>query len=492
MEKKIPTKFIGEIEGNISQITPELSKGRLRIFYKGLNRNQGYITDEFANRLLSSLPYTPVVGIYNDLTKEFGGHNSDRNIANTYGVVPQQPNLSWEDHLDKDGIVRTYACCDVILFTGRYEAANRIIGKQQSMELDEPTIVGQWEIIDQYGTEAFVYTDARFIGLSVLGDNKEPCFEGSAFFELVTKFNNFMTANTSNGGKSMSVKNTTNTEVAENMTDYTASSDSVCGKKPEDSACEPKKEPEQADSAACEPKKDCKDQTDSAACEPKKDCEEQSDSVCKPKEDSACDPKKDSENQSDSACDPKKDSEEQADSACDPKKNSEQADSAACGTQEPKKDCEQSDSAACEPKKDCTIDCESQISELNTKISEKDSEILDLRNKISTYETEANNYKNLYNSLKADYDTLVTRNKEVLAEQKQAKLNEYTSFISETVVKDFESKLESYSSVDDLEKDLLFAAKPSLFANHDNFAPTSTYENEEDDLAELIRESIKK
>ena len=102
----------------------------LRIFYKGLNRNQGYITDEFANRLLSSLPYTPVVGIYNDLTKEFGGHNSDRNIANTYGVVPQQPNLSWEDHLDKDGIVRTYACCDVILFTGRYEAANRIIGKQ--------------------------------------------------------------------------------------------------------------------------------------------------------------------------------------------------------------------------------------------------------------------------------------------------------------------------------------------------------------------------
>ena len=61
MEKKIPTKFIGEIEGNISQITPELSKGRLRIFYKDLNRNQGYITDEFANRLLSSLPYTPVV-----------------------------------------------------------------------------------------------------------------------------------------------------------------------------------------------------------------------------------------------------------------------------------------------------------------------------------------------------------------------------------------------------------------------------------------------
>ena len=53
MEKKIPTKFIGEIEGNISQITPELSKGRLRIFYKGLNRNQGYITDELCGLKIS-------------------------------------------------------------------------------------------------------------------------------------------------------------------------------------------------------------------------------------------------------------------------------------------------------------------------------------------------------------------------------------------------------------------------------------------------------
>ena len=77
MEKKIPTTFVGEIAEGLTQVSPEISKARLRIFYKGFNRNQGYITDEFAEKLLSSLPYTPVVGIFNDLVKDFGGHNQD-------------------------------------------------------------------------------------------------------------------------------------------------------------------------------------------------------------------------------------------------------------------------------------------------------------------------------------------------------------------------------------------------------------------------------
>ena len=154
MSKKIPTRFVGEIVGEPIQINPEISKARLRIFYKGLNRNNGFITDEFAEKLLSSLPYTPVVGIYNNLTKEFGGHAEDRNVANIYGVVPQNPALTWEDNLDKDGILRTYACCDVYLYTGRYDAAKQIIGKQHSMELDEKTIQGDWKVIDAYGTEA--------------------------------------------------------------------------------------------------------------------------------------------------------------------------------------------------------------------------------------------------------------------------------------------------------------------------------------------------
>ena len=206
MEKKIPTTFVGEIIGGLEKVTPEISKARLSIFYKGFNRNQGYITDEFAKKLLSSLPYTPVVGIFNDLVKDFGGHDQNRNVAKIYGVVPQEPNVAWEERFDPDGVTRTYACTDVYLYTGRYDAAKLIPGKQQSMELDIDTIRGDWQTIN--GQEAYVYTDARFIGLSVFGNDKTPCFEGSAFFELVNKFNNFMAANTLNGGTDMVLEDT--------------------------------------------------------------------------------------------------------------------------------------------------------------------------------------------------------------------------------------------------------------------------------------------
>ena len=57
---KFPVEFYGDAE----QITPVLSKGRCRIFYKYENRNGTYISDEFAEKLIGTLPYTPVKGIY--------------------------------------------------------------------------------------------------------------------------------------------------------------------------------------------------------------------------------------------------------------------------------------------------------------------------------------------------------------------------------------------------------------------------------------------
>ena len=119
------------------------------------------------------------------------------------------------------------------------------------------------------------------------------------------------------------------------------------------------------------------------------------------------------------------------------------------------------------------------------------SKILELNQKLATYETEANKYMNLYTALKADYDVLVAEKNKELAAQKDAKLQEYTTYISDAVKQDFESRLDSYSTVDELEKDLLFAAKPSLFAKHDEFAPTSTDEDSEDELAALIKKSMK-
>ena len=50
--------------GNAEPLTDTLSKCRVRIFYKGLNRNRTFISDDFANQLIASLPYAPVKGIF--------------------------------------------------------------------------------------------------------------------------------------------------------------------------------------------------------------------------------------------------------------------------------------------------------------------------------------------------------------------------------------------------------------------------------------------
>lgn len=478
MEKKIPTTFVGEIAEGLTQVSPEISKARLRIFYKGFNRNQGYITDEFAEKLLSSLPYTPVVGIFNDLVKDFGGHNQDRNVAKIYGVVPQDPHFAWEDHLDSDGVMRTYACTDVYLFTGRYDAAKLIPGKQQSMELDTKTIRGDWQVINEYGQEGFVYTDAQFIGLSVLGDDKTPCFEGSAFYELVSQFNDFMAAKTSNGGNDMALE----------ITKPVAGSDQV--ESEIDAAASAT--PAESSDPSTEQTEDTTDSTPS-----NESAAETADET--PDGDSATDDKKDEE-----PTDDKKDEEKPADSTSDEepedKKEEEKPADSESNPDEDKKEEDKPTDSACEDKK---ADAEAQEEDKKEEDKPADSEltpsnfenlnnkILELNQQLATYEAEANKFKDLYTALKADYDVLVAEKNKELAAQKDAKLQEYTSYISDAVKQDFESRLDSYSTVDDLEKDLLFAAKPSLFAKHDDFAPTSTYEADEDEITALIKKSMK-
>jgi archaellum component FlaC len=172
--------FEVSIYGNLVPFekNPLLSLARVRIFYKGLNRNRTFITDEFAEKLISSLPYTPVSGIWDE--DDFSDHGNSREEGRIYGLVPENPNGAWEKHLDKDGIERTYYCCDVVLFTTRYTHAAQILEKPQSMELYKKSIKGNWMIKD--GIKCYCYTDGCFIGLQVLGDDVEPCFEGAAFY----------------------------------------------------------------------------------------------------------------------------------------------------------------------------------------------------------------------------------------------------------------------------------------------------------------------
>ena len=203
--KETQKQFSVQIYGDLVPYNDVLSQARCRIFYKGLNRNGTYITDEFADKLLSTLPYVPVKGIFSYSEDDYADHGVNRDQGRIYGIVPENPNVQWETHLDEDGVERLYACTDILLFTAIYKEAEQIVGKSQSMELYADSIDGNWEIIE--GQKCFKFSDACFLGLQVLGEEVEPCFEGAAFFshydkleEIVRKLEKY---NLQNGGKEM-------------------------------------------------------------------------------------------------------------------------------------------------------------------------------------------------------------------------------------------------------------------------------------------------
>ena len=168
------------IYGNLEKYNEVLSKARCRIFYKYGNRNGTYITDEFADQLLSTVAYTPVKGIYDG--DDFTDHGNVRSEGRIYGIVPENYNLAWEEHTDKDGVTRTYACVDVLIFTAIYEEASDIVGKSQSMELYGPSLKYHEAIVD--GKRYIVFDAGCFLGLQTLGDTVEHCFEGASFYTL--------------------------------------------------------------------------------------------------------------------------------------------------------------------------------------------------------------------------------------------------------------------------------------------------------------------
>lgn len=182
MEKQIPFRFDVYLDGQTLWATsdPELRLGKVRVFYKHSNRNGSYITDEFAAKLALSAYHKPLIGTYNVLRKDFEGHEGAEQ-AKAYGYV--LPNtLTWENHLDNDGVMREYATYEILVWAKYWEEASEIFSKTQSMEIDPATIRGSWQFMDGKDYEEFVYSEGVIAGLCILGNEKTPCFQGAAFF----------------------------------------------------------------------------------------------------------------------------------------------------------------------------------------------------------------------------------------------------------------------------------------------------------------------
>ena len=187
-----PCEFI-----NITPVNPLISKCQIKVCYVGdtPNRNGSIITKEVARQMANSLPGSPIVGYYNDATGDFEEHNRVIDISNgqfkiqdttkPYGFVDLGAR-AWFQKFNDDGVEHEYLMTEGYIWTGQYPECQRIIdqGNNQSMELDEKTLDATWTKDDNGKPKFFIINEAIISKLCILGEECEPCFEGSQ----ITKF----------------------------------------------------------------------------------------------------------------------------------------------------------------------------------------------------------------------------------------------------------------------------------------------------------------
>ena len=194
MNKKIVSIPTGEIElVAIHEVNPLISKCQIKVCYVSdePNRNKTVINKETAKKLAVSLRGCPIVGKYNEETKDFENHNEflafdeDGNLVLKtdtipYGFVDLNAPIWFQKFID-EGIEREYLVTEGWLWTEQFPECKRIItnGNNQSMELPQKFLSGFWAEPDNLSSKFFIINDGLISKLCVLGEEVEPCFEGA-------------------------------------------------------------------------------------------------------------------------------------------------------------------------------------------------------------------------------------------------------------------------------------------------------------------------
>ena len=184
-----PIEFI-----NITPLNPLISKCQIKVCYvqDTPNRNGSIITEEVARKIANSLPGSPIVGYYNKATGDFEQHNKQIDISNgefkltdstrPYGFVDLGAKVWFQDFLDDGQTVRKYLMTEGYLWTGQYPECQRVIdkGNNESMELNKETLNATWTKDESGKPQFFIINEAIMEKLCILGEDFEPCFEGSS------------------------------------------------------------------------------------------------------------------------------------------------------------------------------------------------------------------------------------------------------------------------------------------------------------------------
>ena len=180
---------------NVKPYNPLISECEIKVFYLGENRNRSFISKEIAIEMANTLPGCPIVGQFREDKKDFGDHGERITfdgdgihfecLTRPYGFVAPNAKVWFQkfEEIDDNGkkSVREYLMTTGFLWTGQYPECKSAVdqGKLHSMELDEDTLNGSWTKNYNSNVEFFIINDAIFSKLCILGDDVEPCFEGS-------------------------------------------------------------------------------------------------------------------------------------------------------------------------------------------------------------------------------------------------------------------------------------------------------------------------
>lgn len=180
-----------------NDINKGISECEIKVMYLGENRNGSFISEEAAISMSKTLRGAPIVASYNKEKGDFGDHGGhigfDENgkpfiTPDTvpYGFVAPNAEVWFKDFAETgsngEPVTRTYLMTTGFLWTGQYPEITKVIteGRGHSMELDSDTMDGEWSTNDNGNVDIFIVNDAEFTKLCILGEDVEPCFEGSS------------------------------------------------------------------------------------------------------------------------------------------------------------------------------------------------------------------------------------------------------------------------------------------------------------------------
>ena len=142
--------------------------------------------------MANTLPGCPIVGFYSKEKQDFEGHNQEIKVGDgnievkdttiPYGFVDMNPKVWFQKFADgPNQEIHEYLMTEGYIWAGQFPEAKRILtkGNNQSMELDDRFVDGDWAEDDDGYYSFFIINDAVISKLCVLGEDVEPCFEGA-------------------------------------------------------------------------------------------------------------------------------------------------------------------------------------------------------------------------------------------------------------------------------------------------------------------------